>query len=248
MNVTVIGNGEAFDELLPNTSLLVRSHEATILLDCGYSVPPHVFRTEPDADAIDLIYLSHAHADHYFGMPGLLGRMWDSGRTKPLVIMAQAAVLDAFEQVMTLGYRNLRSRFQFDLQLCPVDAEEPASLFGLTFRFAETVHSARNLAIRIEGGGPALCYSGDGAITESSRELARGAALWVQEAFSYEPMPSVHAHIGDVLESAAAVHAGRVALVHMSRHVRRERTRLFETMLTAPAGCVLPEVGRVFEL
>jgi ribonuclease Z len=245
--VTVIGCGEAFDDLLPNTSLLVRTHSAVMLLDCGYSVPPHVWRTEPDPNAIDLIYLSHAHADHYFGIPGLLGRMWEEGRVKPLVLMGQDAVLDAAEQALELGYRNLRRRFRFEIQRCAVTADLPYELFDCTFRFAQTRHSMPNLAIRIESGGGALCYSGDGALTPKSRELARGAVLWVQETFSLEPS-DVHADAADVLQSAADVGVKRAALVHVSRKVRRERALLFEKMLAAPVLCTLPEPGTSFQL
>lgn len=239
------GCGEAFDDLLPNTSLLVRTDAAVMLLDCGYTVPPQVWKAEADPNAIDLIYLSHAHADHYFGIPGLLGRMWEEGRTKPLVLMGQSAVLDAAEQALELGYRNLRLRFRFELQRCPVTASEPRELFECGFRFAPTRHSTSNLAIRIDAGSSALCYSGDGAITPDSRELARGAALWVQEAFSMEPS-AVHADIADVLQSASPAEVKKVALVHISRAVRRARAPLFEAMLAAPVLCALPEPGATF--
>ena len=37
MRVTFAGVGEAFDEKLPNTSLLVQSESSSILLDCGFT-------------------------------------------------------------------------------------------------------------------------------------------------------------------------------------------------------------------
>ena len=39
LRVEVLGCGEAFDETLPNTSLLVNTGALKMLLDCGYSVP-----------------------------------------------------------------------------------------------------------------------------------------------------------------------------------------------------------------
>jgi ribonuclease BN (tRNA processing enzyme) len=245
--VTIVGCGEAFDDALPNTSLLVRTDVSVLLLDCGFSVPPHVWRAEASPDAIDLIYLSHIHADHSFGLPGLLGRMWEEGRSRPLTLMAQSSVLKTAEHLLDVGYPNLRQRFRFDLQLCSVDTDRTVTMFGCTFRFAETRHSARNLAIRIESGGAVLCYSGDGAITNASRELARGAGLWAQETYSLDPS-DVHADIRDVLRSAEGAAVNRVALVHVARAVRRRRAEIFEAMLAAPVLCALPEPGSVFVL
>jgi ribonuclease BN (tRNA processing enzyme) len=245
--VTVVGCGEAFDERLPNTSVLVRTESAVMLLDCGYTVPPHVWRAESDPNTIDLVYLSHAHADHYFGLPALLGRMWEDGRTKPLVLMAQQEVLHAAEQLLEMGYRDLRRRFRFDLQPCPVSEVREHAAFDCLFRFAATRHSSRNFSIRIDSARSALCYSGDGALTAASRELIRGVALWIQETYSFEPS-EVHADIEDVLNSATAAGVKRLAMVHVSRGARRERARLFEAMLSAPVLCALPEPGSMFLL
>jgi ribonuclease BN (tRNA processing enzyme) len=227
--------------------LLVGTGSSLLLLDCGFTVPPEIWRTETSADAIDLIYLSHGHADHCFGLPALLGRMWEGHRSKPLMLMGQSSVVRAAEHLLETGYPNLRRRFCFDLQLCPVDDDHNLAMLGCTFTFAETRHSARNLAVRIEADGAVLCYSGDGAITNASRELARGAGLWVQEAYSFDHSEA-HADVGDVLRSAEQAGVKRVALVHVSRNVRCERARLFEAMLSAPVLCALPEPGSVFVL
>ena len=99
--ITVLGCGEAFDDALPNNSYLVRIGGSVLLLDCGYSIPPRLWHFEHDDSAVDLIYISHAHADHYFGLPAVLGRMWEQGRTMPLTILqghfqaAKAAGLSA---------------------------------------------------------------------------------------------------------------------------------------------------------
>ena len=112
-NVTVLGCGEAFDERYTNTSLLLRANDKTILLDCGYSAPALFWNAAADADAVDLIYISHEHADHCFGLPAVLGRMWEDGRTKPLVILSQPPVLARIRELMKAGYPGLPARFQY---------------------------------------------------------------------------------------------------------------------------------------
>src|SRR3954447_14844935 len=99
MRVQILGCGEAFDENLTNTSLLVECGE-TLLFDCGYSAPAPIWRSVPDHSQISLIYISHPHADHYFGLPALLARMWEEKRTKPLVIVSQPQVLEQIRQLL----------------------------------------------------------------------------------------------------------------------------------------------------
>lgn len=244
MEIVVVGCGEAFDETIPNTSLLVRARGANLLLDCGYSVPQALWRMEPGASSLDLIYISHAHADHFFGLPALVARMWEEGRTKPLAILAQPEVLRKAEEALELGYPRLRERFEFALEFLPAAPALQVERFGCVFRFAATVHSTPNLAVRLEIGGHAVCYSGDGAVSAASRDLYRGADLLFHEAFDFEAAP-VHATVGSVLAMAGEAGVRRLALMHVRRGLRRQRARLFEAMLAADVRCVLPNPGDV---
>lgn len=249
MRATILGCGEAFDESLANTSVLLSAAGANILFDCGYSVPPQVWKTLPGAEAVDLIYISHPHADHYFGLPALLGRMWEDGRTRPLAILTQPAVIGSIRELLEFGYRGLPSQFQFAIEFLPAAAERPVETHGVVFRFAPTSHPAPNLAVRVECGGAAFCYSGDGMFTPESRRLFSGADVLVHEAFSFEPMAS-HADIGGVLAMARQEGVRRTALVHVSRSVRRPESVRIRAALEAARDteATLPEPGAVLEI
>src|SRR5947209_12087870 len=147
--ITVLGCGEAFDDALPNNSYLVRIGGSVLLLDCGYSIPPRLWHFEHDDSAVDLIYISHAHADHYFGLPAVLGRMWEQGRTMPLTILSQPQVLDQIRELMEAGYRVLAARVGFAIDYTPARPGSKLERNGLTFDFAPTRHSVTNLAVRI---------------------------------------------------------------------------------------------------
>ena len=238
MEVIILGCGEAFDEALPNTSVLVKT-ETLLLLDCGYSAPAQVWKETKDPGALDAIYLTHAHADHYFGLPALLGRMWEDGRTKPLTILSQAAVLEQIPQVMELGYRNLASRFGYPIEYRIIEPGKQLPFGDLLLDFAATRHSMSNLAIRIESEGKSVCYSGDGMFSEAGQELFRNADLLIHEAYSFSESP-LHTDIDSLLEMAAGRNVGQLALVHVQRAVRRHPERILKALEQLENRAMMP--------
>lgn len=247
MKIRVLGCGEAFDDRYVNTSLLLEA-ECNVLLDCGYSVPPQLWKTVRDPAAIDLIYVSHAHADHYFGLPAVLGRMWDEGRTKPLVLMSQPSVLDHIRQLMDFGYTGLSARFKYQIEYMPIQPGRTCEWKHLSFEFAPTRHAVSNLAVRVQTGGKTFCYSGDGTLTNETRRLFAAADLVIHEAYLFEPLP-VHADIPALLDMASEENVKQLALVHVQRDLRANPDRIHEAISQAKRTRVtLPEPLTTFEV
>jgi ribonuclease Z len=241
MEALVLGCGEAFDERLPNTSLLVDCGEL-ILLDCGFSVPPEVWRAVPDTNAIDAVWVSHGHADHFFGIPALLTRMWEDGRTKPLIIISQAEVLERIPQAVELAYPGISRRFGFQVEHRTAAPGNVVRLGSAVMRFAESRHAVANLAVRIESGGRSLCYSGDGMFTDAGRALFRSADLLFHEAYQFDQSP-VHADIPSLLEMARQEEVCRMGFVHVRRTLRHDPARLIDAASESSGAVVLPEPG-----
>lgn len=239
MEVVILGCGEAFDADLPNTSLLVNAG-TRLLIDCGFSAAPQVWKAAPEVDALDAIYISHGHADHYFGVPAVLTRMWEEGRTRPLVIVSQGYVLEQLPGVLEAAYRGLAARFRFPIEHRVARPGETVEVAGMTLRFAETRHPAPNCAVRVEAEGGAVCYSGDGMFTDASRDLFSGADLLFHEGYSYDASPA-HADIPGVIRMAGEQGVRTVGLVHVARKVRRDHARLRDTVLAEGGRVSLPE-------
>lgn len=243
MRIEVLGCGEAFDETLPNTSLLVSTGDSRVLLDCGYNIPQRLWATLPDPNGLDVIYISHAHADHYFGVPAIITRMWEEKRTRPLTIVTQQDVSDNLHQLMELAYRGVYGRLPFALRFVDAKSGEVFRYQDVRFEFAPTVHAVSNLAVRLTAGGRYLCYSGDGESTDRSERLLNDVDLLFHEAFKFEQTP-LHASIEDVVRLGGNVK--RAALVHVQRAVRadadRIRTRIEGT------NVVLPEPSEIFDI
>ncbi|MBL8179236.1 MAG: ribonuclease Z [Bryobacterales bacterium] len=239
MKALILGAGEAFDESFPNTSVLIES-ETNLLLDCGFSVPPMLWRSGARVDAL---YLTHAHADHFFGVPAVLARMCDEPRRDPLPVVTQHDVWQRLRQVLELAYPGSEAKRTFPLVFVPATAGTTVPLNELTLRFAPTRHGIGNLAVRVECGGRAICLSGDGAFTEQSKALYKGADLLFHEAYSFEQRSS-HAHVEDVVAMAVETGVKRLALTHIERHVRmKERARLEALRYDTGIAVLLPRGG-----
>jgi ribonuclease BN (tRNA processing enzyme) len=216
LRVRFLGTGEAFDERRVNVSLLVEGRRR-LLVDCGPTVPWALWRWLPEPDALDALYVSHFHGDHLFGVPFLLTRWQTDGRTRPFTVFGQRGTLDRIEQVTRLAYRNVWDKLPFSLGFREVEPDLPVTWEGWTFRTAESHHSQRNLALRLEAEGIALCYSGDGAPTAATRALYRGCDVLVHECYAETRVSEHHAMLPEVLTLARDVGARSVALVHLAR-------------------------------
>lgn len=221
MRVLFLGVGEACDENLPNNSHLILS-DTILLLDCGYSVPAQLWEYNPAPSFLDAIYITHGHADHYFGIPALLVRMWEEKRTKPLTIICQRGLKGIIQELIEYGYKTLSERFEFKINFREVEEHQSITLNELELSFAPTVHPVRNLAIKVSDGGNTVCYSGDGMFNEETERLYKGSDLLIHESYLFDQYVPGHASIADLINMARGNNVRCLALTHLQRNLRRE--------------------------
>jgi ribonuclease Z len=258
MRVTFVGVGEAFDDSVPNTSLflagLTGGTRATVLLDCGFTAASAFFAcpTLSEADreeGPDAVWLSHFHGDHFFGLPWLVARLHEAGRTRELPVFGGPDVAGRVWSVLDLAYPHLREKLGFAVRPVAVADGEAFSLAGLPARAAATEHGAPCLAVRLETEYGAFFYSGGGRCGPACRDLASGCALAVFEAYAMEAGTVGHGSVEEALNLAGEAWVEALALVHVRRSLRRERGEdLRRALAQAPLRAFLPEPGTVFEV
>ncbi len=220
MKVIFLGTGEAFDENMPNNSVLVISDKTNLLLDCGCTTPTQLWKFNNDQSFLDAVYISHTHADHYFGIPALLYRMKEEGRKKALTIICQNT--KTIKDIVNYGYKNLYSKLGFEINFMKVEEEQTIQFNDLKLLFAPTAHSISNFAIKIDDNKKSLCYSGDGGFNEKTEELYKNSDLVIHEAYLYDEKREGHACMIDLIKMAERSNVKCLALTHIHRDLRKE--------------------------
>lgn len=229
MKLIFLGVGEAFDERMPNTSILVLSNKTNLLLDCGCSTPVQLWKFNGDQSFLDAVYISHHHADHYFGIPALLNRMREEKRKKPLTIICQDKKI--IKDIIDYGYKGLYSRLGFEINFREAGEGQTFQLNELKLSFNPTEHPVENLAIKIDDGKKSFCYSGDGMFNEGTEELYKDSDLVIHEAYFYDKKEPGHALIVDLVTMAERNNIKCLALTHINRFLRRKELELIKKNL-----------------
>jgi ribonuclease Z len=250
MNVEFVGVGEAFDETLPNNSQILQWDDSRLLIDCGYSVPHALWKRHPDPEYLDAIYISHRHADHYFGLPSVLVRLAEDGRSKKLTIFAADGTKQTIIEMIDYAYLGVLSKIKFEIDFQGVSTDQPMEFRNASFEFAVSSHPVKNYAISIFADGRKYAYSGDGNFNEHTRRLYNSCSLLVHEAYTFGGKEvSGHASVADVVEMAAHVGVQRLALTHIQREARKTRlNEMKEFVKNSGIDVIIPEPGDVLDI
>ena len=110
------------------SSLYVRVNGRSLLIDCGEGTQVGVQKLGWGMQCIDGILISHYHADHVSGLPGMLLALTKAMRTEPLHIYGPAGL-----PYIVGGLRVIAPQLTFPVILHELkDDLSPFSLIGLT--------------------------------------------------------------------------------------------------------------------
>jgi ribonuclease Z len=140
LSVTFLGTGGAVPSARRNTaSVLVARGGERLLLDCGEGTQRQM-QASTGLVQVDEIYLTHFHADHILGLPGLLKTYDLTERERPLTIYGPRGLVDLFRTL-----HRIVGRLDFKLELVELEPGDSMALDGADLRAFPVEHSVRAL-------------------------------------------------------------------------------------------------------
>ncbi len=118
-------------------AVLIRRGGERLLVDCGEGTQRQLVRSVGLVE-LDEIFLTHYHADHWLGLPGLLKTFDLRGRERPLTINGPPGL----RQLVALGLRAA-GRVRFELQLVELEAGQILERAGYRIAPIEVAHRAQ---------------------------------------------------------------------------------------------------------
>lgn len=106
------------------TSLMLRYDGKSFLVDCGEATQIQVRRRGWSFNPIDYIFITHFHADHISGLPGMLLAMGNSDRTEPVTIIGPKGIEHIVRSLCVIS-----PRLPFELKFKELDIEQDDEVF-----------------------------------------------------------------------------------------------------------------------
>ena len=101
------------------SALLLRRGGERLLFDCGEGTQRQLLRSEIGLVDLPEIFLTHYHADHYLGLPGMLKTFSLRGRELPLTIYGPSGLHDLMRAL-----RRIFGRLSYPIELRELEAGE----------------------------------------------------------------------------------------------------------------------------
>jgi ribonuclease BN (tRNA processing enzyme) len=228
-----LGSGDAFGSGGRfQTCLHLSGAGGAVLIDCGASSLIAMKRDGVDPGEVDAVLLSHLHGDHFGGVPFLVLDAQFARRVRPLVIAGPPGVQRRVEAAMEVLFPGSTAvQRKFAVQFVELAERRPAHVGPAAVTAFPVVHAsgAPPYALRVEYGGKTIAYSGDTEWTDSLVEAARGADLFVCEAYMFDKQVKFHLDYKTVEGHAERLGARRIILTHMGPDMlAREADARFE--------------------
>jgi len=168
------------------------------------------------------VLMTHAHADHIFGMDDL--RRFNAVMKSPIDLYAEQLTLDSLRQMF--GYifdHNPANRESFVAHLIPqlIQAGEQFDLHGGAWTPIRLLHGRQPiLGFRVDVAGRSLAYCTDvSRFPPEAYDQLAGLDVLVIDALRYRHHPT-HCTVDQALEHIAAIGPRRAFLTHMAHDIR----------------------------
>jgi len=183
LEIVFLGTGNAFS--MANRywgSILLNER---ILLDASPIVVPHMKHLNRDFSKLEYIFLTHFHADHFFGLPFLfLDFAYLQTLGHPLNIIGPTKVEEKITHVTNLGFSGVIEKLKNRLKINYFEVTQAGTynVSGLKFTAIPMDHAGTEAyGYRIPVGDKTVAYTGDTDLCAGVFELAAKTDILIIE-------------------------------------------------------------------
>jgi ribonuclease Z len=126
------------------TSLLVRRGGERLLFDCGEGTQRQLLRSGIGLVELREVFLTHYHADHYLGLPGMLKTFALRGRELPMTVYGPPGLHD-----LVGSLRRIFGRLSYPLELQEIGAGEALERGGYRIVAFPSLHGVTGIGYAI---------------------------------------------------------------------------------------------------
>lgn len=145
MRVTFLGTAAARPTVGRNVSSLVLQREGDVMMfDCGEGTQRQMMRYGTGF-ALDDIFFSHLHADHFLGVIGLLRTLGLQAREEPVALWTPRGTAQILRDAVELGV----DRVPFPVRITELDPGDAIPREGYDIVPFRTAHGGRSLGYAI---------------------------------------------------------------------------------------------------
>jgi ribonuclease BN (tRNA processing enzyme) len=243
MHLQVVGCGDAFGSGGRfNTCFHLVGSEINALIDCGATSLVALNKLAINRNYIDVIFISHFHADHVGGIPFfILEATHVLKRARPLTIAGPPGLKTRYPELMEVafpGTKNLELPFALTLEELEIGRRTEIGRIGVTaFHVKHDDRAGPCLGFRLEVKGKVIGFSGDTEWTDTLIDIGREADLFFCESYMRDKPVRYHMALSALERRLDQIRAKRLILTHLSNDMLARRNEL--VVETAEDGMIV---------
>lgn len=236
-----------------NVSFSVIAGESSILVDTSGSPAQYLMKAGINPPDLDVLVLTHDHADHLYALPSLIHNLWLLKRKKSLNIICNKNTEAKAKQLCDV-FSLLTRTGLFSIEWITLEEGTVDILPDVDIKLFPVKHSIPTSGLKITTASSSLVYSSDTTPSERVVKEAEGSKSLIHEASGselYEKNLNKAGHssakqAGEVAEKAGV---GTLYLCHFDarqeispNELRREAQKAFRGKVVIPDLFIVYEV------
>jgi ribonuclease Z len=241
MIVKIVGNGGALNDGLPFNSFLI---DNSFLAETPPDITASLFREHYDFSQLKTIFISHFHADHYFGFPFLVLRLFFNRIKNRIQVLGPVGIQSRIQEICRISFGKehpINAWVQNQIDFSEIRADETITLEnGQMMKIIPMSHFIETYGFSLyEKDRHAFTYFADTVWTDSLIASIVSKPKAILADMNGEPDDPVQLHLSekDILEKALPI-SGKETVFY-GTHLKSQKTRRHKRIRYVHPGDVI---------